>query len=380
MSIATSFLFPQIDNIKHNNHYYTQNSSLTTNSEIMSEDLNNDNVLDRLTAITERTTGFAANVTQLLKIVPTAIALLKDTITQKDNVITAKDKQLAIKDDRIEELEDEVETLTKKVVDADRRTHNAVSATLYQKRKTTIEMEGKVEAKRVCIKQNKLIGKIISLATTFQAENKDESPVNKNNAVSDSESDNSDQNQVAIYKLHTFTNDITYPHHPKTDRRPFSITRTMINQDIEAGNVVENINICGSEFNEVLRKKQCTQAQFDQSSTIVGVMLGITTEFWMALQWDYCCKLLEDTSDPWRFIRVECIFEVWVHALFHFYDLETHEVLRIRHREKIPNASEYDTKEYTFHKNEYSKRYSNDLADRLEYDFPRKEYHEDLKW
>ena len=353
----------------------------------MSEDLNNDNVLERLTAITERTTGFAANVTQLLKIVPTAIALLKDTITQKDNVITAKDveiglkdKQLATKDDRIEELEDEVETLTKKVVDADRRTHNAVSATSYQKRKTTTEMEGKVEAKRVCIKQNKLIGKIISLATTFQDENKGESLVNTNNTISDSESDNPDQNQIEIYKLHTFTNDIAYPHHPKTDRRSFSITRKMINQDIEAGNVVENINICGAEFNEVLRKKQYTQTQFNQSTTIVGVMLGIVTEFWMALQWDYCCKLLLNTSDPWRFIRVECIFEVWVHALFHFYDLETHEVLRIRNREKVPNFSEYDTDEYTFHKKEYSKRYDNDLVDRQGYDLPRKEYDEDLKW
>ena len=227
----------------------------------MSADLNNDNVLERLTDITERTTGFAANVTQLLKIVPNAIAMLKDTITQKDNVIASKDleidlkdKQLTTKDERIEELEDEVDTLTKKVTDADRKTHNAVSATSYQKRKTLTEMEGKVEAKRMCLKQNKLIGKIVSLATTFQDDNKGKSLATTNNPISDSENDNHDATQAEFYKVHTITNDITYPHPPKTDRRSFSLARRTINHDIEAGNVVENINICGAEFNEVLRK------------------------------------------------------------------------------------------------------------------------------
>ena len=156
-------------------------------------------------------------------------------ITAKEVEIELKDKQLAAKDDRIEVLEDEVETLTKKVADANRKTHNAVSATSYQKRKTLIEMEGKVEAKRVCIKQNKFIGKIISLATTFQDENKGSSLANTNTLISDSESDNPDTNQVEVYKLHTFTNDITYPHHPKSDRQPFNLPRKIINHDIEAG-------------------------------------------------------------------------------------------------------------------------------------------------
>ncbi len=300
----------------------------------MSEDLNNDNVLERLTAVTERTSDFAANVTQLLKMVPTATGILKDTITQKDTVVTAKeveiklkDKELSTKDDRTDALEDEVETLTTKLADADRKTHNAVSATSYQKCKTLIEMEGKIEAKRVCIKQNKFMSKIISLATTFQDDNKESSPTNANTLISESESDKPDANQVEIYKLHTFTKDITYPHNPKSTRRAFNLPWTVINHDIKARKLVENINICGSAFNEILQEKQHTKQQFDQSPTIVGVTFGIFLDYWITLQWAYCCKLLLNKKDPWCFIRVECIFEVWIHALFHFYDLETHEVL-----------------------------------------------------
>jgi len=118
----------------------------------------------------------------LIKFIPEAVDKLwatiksqKDIITKKDADIAAKDTELALKDDELDQFHDAVETLEAEVKDlkanledARKQIHNAQSATCYQKRKTLDEIEHKVEAKRVCITQEKLIGKIMSLLTTFQ--------------------------------------------------------------------------------------------------------------------------------------------------------------------------------------------------------------------
>jgi len=168
-----------------------------------------------------------------------------------------------------------VEELKANLVDARKQIHNAQSATCYQKRKTLDEIEHKVEANRVCITQEKLIGKITSLLTTFQNNDARDTLQVTNVTISDNESDNNDANP--IYKLHTFVKNVVYPHSPKSTRRAFTLARSVINHDIEAGNLLEYINVCGSAFNAYLRRKSYTEKHFDKSPTIVGVLFGLFT-------------------------------------------------------------------------------------------------------
>jgi len=233
----------------------------------MSGDLDNDDVFERLKAVGERTSDFATTVMDLLKFIPTAvnnlrtnIKSLKDTITQKDATIAAKDTELTIKDDKLDlrqdairDLEVEVKDLKADLVDARKQIHNAQSATCYQNCKTLDEIKHKVEAKRVCITQEKLIGKIASMITAFQTNNAGDTLQAMNAQISDNKSDNNDANP--IYRLHTFVKNVMYPHYPKSTRRTFSLSRSVINHDIEAGNLLDNINVCGSAFNALLRHK-----------------------------------------------------------------------------------------------------------------------------
>jgi len=200
--------------------------------------------------------------TILLKFIPEAVSKLratiksqKDTITQKDATIAAKDTELTLKDDELDQFHDVVKTLEAKVKDlkanlddARKQIHNAQSATCYQKRKTLDEIEQKVEAKRVCITQEKLIGKITSLLTTFQNNDAGDTLQVTTAQISDNESDNNDSTNP-IYRLHTFVKSVVYPHPPKSTRCAFTLARSVINHDIEAGNLLDNINVCGSAFN-----------------------------------------------------------------------------------------------------------------------------------
>ena len=266
------------------------------------------------------------------------------------------------------------------LVEARKKIHNAQSTTCYQKCKTLDEIEGKAEAKRVCLTQNKLLRKIMSLITTHRDNNREALPPNTTAAISDSERDNNDANP--IYKVHTFVKSVSYHHYPRSTRRAFSLSRSVINHDIESGNLLDNINVCGSTFNAYLRKKQYTHTDFNKSTSVVSYIFGMFTEYWITLQWSYCCKLLQNKKDPYRFIRVECIFEVWVDCLLeHFYDLETHQAKRLRSEETIPTFTEDEMDECKFLKSEYSKRYDNDLAHRVgEDEFTPQEHGEDLKW
>jgi len=218
------------------------------------------------------------------------------------------------------------------------------------------------------------------MITTFQTNNAGAILQTTNAQISDNESDNNDANP--IYRLHTFVRNVVYPHYPKSTRRAFSLSRSVINHDIEAGNLLDNINVCGLAFNALLRRKGYTEARFDKSPTIVGVLFGIFAEYWIMLQWAYCCKLLQNKKDPYCFIRVECIFEVWVHCLFeHFYDLETHQAKRLRIGETIPAFTDVEMVEYKFHKSEYGKRFDNDLSQRHGAELYASLVHaEDLKW
>jgi len=361
----------------------------------MSGDLDNDEICDRLELIGKRTSDFATNVIGLVKFIPEAVGKLrgtiksqKDTITKKDADIAAKDTDLALKDDELDQFHDAVETLEVEVKDlkanleeARKQVHNAQSATCYQKRKTMDEMEHKVEAKRVCITQEKLIGKITSLLTTYQTNDAGDALQVTNVTVSDNDSDNNNDTNP-IYKLHTFVKNVTYPHSPKSTRRAFTLPRSVINHDIEAGNLLEHINVCGSAFNAHLRRKGYTEARFDASTNVIGVLFNLFSEYWLRLQWAYCSKLLQNKQDPYRFIRVECIFEVWVYNLFeHFYDLETHQAKRLRLGENVTAFTNDEMAEHRFIKPEYSKRFDNDLAQRLDDDMhTSREYAEGLKW
>jgi len=173
-----------------------------------------------------------------------------------------------------------------------------------------------------------------------------------------------------------------YPHSPKSTRRAFFLARSVINRDIEAGNLLEYINVCGSAFNAHLRRKGYTEKRFDESTTIVGVLFGLFAEYWIRLQWAYCCKLLQNKKDPYRFIRVECIFEVWVYNLFeHFYDLETHQAKRLRIGENVPAFKNEEMVKCRFIKSEYSKRFDNDLSQCVGEDmYASREYAEGLQW
>jgi len=232
----------------------------------------------------------------------------------------------------------------------------------------------------VCITQEKLIGKIASLLATFQNNDAGDTLQITNVTISDYESDNNDTNP--IYKLHTFVKNVVYPHSPKSTQRAFTLARSVINHDIEAGNLLEYINVCGLAFNTYLRRKGYTEKHFDKSPTIVRVLFGLFTEYWIRLQWSYCCKLLQNKKDPYRFIRVECIFEVWVHNLFeHFYDLETHQAKQLRIGENVPAFTNEEMVEYRFIKSEYSKRFDNDLSQHHgEELYASRAYAEGLKW
>jgi len=115
---------------------------------------------------------------------------------------------------------------------------------------------------------------------------------------------------------------------------------------------------------------------------MIKSIFGMFAEYWITLQWAYCCKILQNKKDPYRFIRVECIFEVWVACLLeHFYDLETHEARRLRRGEIVPTFPKDEMEEYNFLKSEYSKRYDNDLAAGVGAGMVTpKEYANDLKW
>jgi len=361
----------------------------------MSGSLDNDKVFDQLEAIGNRTSDFATNVIELLKFIPEAIGKLrntiksqKDSITKRDATIASKDKELALKDDELNKFHDAVETLEAEVnelkenlVDARKQIHNAQSATHYAKCKTLDKIEHKVEAKRVCITQEKLIGKITSLLTTYQNNDAGDALQVTNVTISDNDSDNNNDTNP-IYKLHTFVKNVTYPHSPKSTRRAFTLARSVINHDIEAGNLLEHINVCGSAFNAHLRRKGYTEARFDASSNVVGVLFNLFSEYWIRLQWAYCSKLLQNKKDPYRFIRVECIFEVWVYNLFeHFYDLETHQAKQLRLGENVTAFTNDEMVEYRFIKSEYSKCFDNNLSQRHGEDmYASREYAEGLKW
>jgi len=179
----------------------------------MSGSLDNDKVFDQLEAIGNRTSDFATNVIELLKFFPEAIGKLrttiksqKDNVTKKDATIAAKDTELALKDDKLHKFHDAVETLDSEVkelkdnlVEARKQIHNAQSATHYAKRKTLDEIEHKVEAKRVCITQEKLIGKITSLLTTYQNNDAGDALQVTNVTISDNDSNNNNNNNP-IYK------------------------------------------------------------------------------------------------------------------------------------------------------------------------------------
>jgi len=361
----------------------------------MSGNLDNDEICDRLESIGNRTSDFATNVIGLIKFIPEAVGKLrdtiksqKDTINKKDADIAAKNTELALKDDELDQFHDAVETLEAEVkdlkanlVDAHKQIHNAQSATCYQKRKTLDEIEHKVEAKRVCITQEKLIGKIMSLLTTYQNNDAGDALQVTNVTISRNDSDNNNDAN-SIYKLHTFVKNVTYPHSPKSTRRAFALARLVINHDIEAGNLLEHINVCGSAFNAYLRRKGYTEARFDASSNVIGVLFNLFSEYWIRLQWAYCSKPLQNKMDPYRFIRVEFVFEVWVYNLFeHFYDLETHQAKRLRLGKDVTAFTNDEMVEYRFIKSEYSKRFDNDLSQRHGEDmYASWEYAEGLKW
>jgi len=284
----------------------------------MSGDLDNDEICDRLESVGNRTSDFAKNVIGLVKFIPEAIGKLrdtiksqKDTITKKDADVAAKDTERALKDDELDQFQDAVETLEAEVKDlkanlkeARKQTHNAQSATCYAKRKTLGEIEHKVEAKRVCITQEKLIGKISLLLATYQNNDAGDALQVTTTTISDNDSDNNNDANP-IYKLHTFVKNVTYPHAPKSTRRAFTLPRSVINHDIEAGNLLEHINLCGSAFNAHLRRKGYTEARFDASTNVIGVLFNLFSECWLRLQWAYCSKLLQNKQDPYRFIRVK---------------------------------------------------------------------------
>jgi len=212
-------------------------------------------------------------VIELLKFIPEAIGKLqttiksqKDSVTKRDATVASKDKELALKDDELDKFHDAVETLKGKVnelkenlVDARKQIHNAQSATHYAKRKTLDEIEHKVKAKQVCVTQEKLIGKITSLLTTYQNNDAGDALQVTNVTISDNDSNNNNDTNP-IYKLHTFVKNVTYPHSPKSTRRAFTLARSVINHDIEAGNLLEHINVCGLAFNAHLRRKGYTEA------------------------------------------------------------------------------------------------------------------------
>ena len=127
---------------------------------------------------------------------------------------------------------------------------------------------------------------------------------------------------------------------------------------------------------------RATLKRFDASTNVIGVLFNLFSEYWLRLQWAYCSKLLQNKQDPYRFIRVECIFEVWVYNLFeHFYDLETHEAKRLRLGEDVATFTKVEMAEYRFIKSECSKRFDNNLAQRLDDDLhTTRECAEGLKW
>ena len=194
------------------------------------------------------------------------------------------------------------------LVEARKKIHSAQSATCYQKRKTLDEIEHKVEAKQACITQDKLVGKIAALIATFQTNNARATLQTVNAPIRDNESDNNKADPIG--KLHTFVKDIVHPHYPKSTCCTFSLSRWVINHDIEAGKLLDNVDVCGLAFNALLRRKQHTEARFEKSASILGVLFGVFAEHWITLQWACCCKLLQNKKDLHRFIRVECIFEV----------------------------------------------------------------------
>jgi len=118
------------------------------------------------------------------------------------------------------------------------------------------------------------------------------------------------------------------------------------------------------------------------SSSVIGVLFNLFSEYWIRLQWSYCSKLLQNKKDPYRFIRVECVFEVWIYNLFeHFYDLETHQAKQLRFGENVTAFTNDEMVEYRFIKSEYSKRFDNDLSQRHgEEMHASREYAEGLKW
>mgnify|MGYP007080233809 CR=1 FL=1 len=131
-----------------------------------------------------------------------------------------------------------------------------------------------------------------------------------------------------------------------------------------------------------MHRKGYTEARFDASDNVIGVLFNLFSEHWITLQWAYCCKLLQNKKDPYRFIRVECIFEVWVHSLFeHFYDLETHQAKRLQLGETVPAFTNEEMVEYRSIKSEYSKRFDYDLSQRHgEEQYASQAYKEGLKW
>jgi len=69
------------DSFPRKSIYYTQQSTSETIStklqQIMSGDLNNDNVFERLAAVGESASDFATTLTELLKFIPTAVNVLQ---------------------------------------------------------------------------------------------------------------------------------------------------------------------------------------------------------------------------------------------------------------------------------------------------------------
>jgi len=108
---------------------------------------------------------------------------------------------------------DRNENLTTDLEVTRKRIHNAQSVTCYRKHKTMEEIENKAEAKWVCLTQDKLFRKIISLITTARDHNNELMLPSPTAAVSDSESNNNNANP--IYKIYKFIKDVTYPHYPK---------------------------------------------------------------------------------------------------------------------------------------------------------------------
>jgi len=143
----------------------------------MSEELNNDNICDRLLVIGATMSKFANTMTQVVKVIATAVKLPQDqitslnqTATQKDSTIATKDKAFAEKkvtirylNERVDAWSDPNDSLTTQLAAARRKIHNAQSQTSCQKRKTLAKIKDKADIKRACIMQDKAFGKIMAL-------------------------------------------------------------------------------------------------------------------------------------------------------------------------------------------------------------------------